>query len=182
MIETEHLVIRRFREEDLMCAHHFLSEPAVMAYSGLDPFSSEQSKEWLQHHLTSDPKAGSPGVFAIEQSSSKEVIGYCGLEKLPSYIADEMEVTVGLIPGHWGKGYGIESVSALVAYGFANCRLERVVAVVHTDNLRAQRLFRICGFKRQRQLTVAGAGPHILFALGPPDQSLPAAGRSPTRP
>ncbi|CAB5080667.1 hypothetical protein D3OALGB2SA_541 [Olavius algarvensis associated proteobacterium Delta 3] len=170
MIETNNLLIRKFRIDDLPDIHHFLSDPATMAYSGFEPFSIEQSSEWLLNHVTTYPEVAPLGIFAVVEARANRVIGYCGLEKLPPDIANEIEVTVGLAPEFWGKGYGAESVSSLLEYAFNKCRLDRIVSVVHAENQSAQNLFRSCRFQLHRELAIEGVGPHILFVLEPIDQ------------
>jgi|GEM_PF-2950256 len=165
MIGTKHLLIRKFRSEDLEDVHLFLSHPAAMAFSGLAPFSFGQSAEWLNNHMEAYPKKEPLGVFAIENRQTHRVIGYCGLENLPLEIADDIEVTIGLVPEFWGRGYAKEAVSALIDYARDRCRLERIVAVVHAENLNAHHLFQNCGFRRHCDLVVDGVGQHSLYRV-----------------
>jgi RimJ/RimL family protein N-acetyltransferase len=172
MIETKNLFIRRFRENDLHDLQRMLANPAVMVYSGLSPFTVDRSREWLLGHIARYSDASPPGVFAIETKDCGEVIGYCGLEALPENIAKAIEVTVGLEPSHWGKGYAMEAVSTMIEYAFTGCRFEHVVAVVHAENQAARRLVMKCGFRQKRELAIEGVGPHILFAVEAPTPSL----------
>lgn len=163
MIKTEHLLIRKFHTGDLPDVYYFLSAPAATAFSGLAPFTIEKTREWLLHHLDSYPEVEPLGVFALETRRTKRVIGFCGLEKLPPEIADEIEITVALVPEVWGNGYGMESISALLEYAYHSCRLKQVVAVVHVENQHAKNLFRTCGFRQRRKVIVEDVGPHLLF-------------------
>ncbi len=49
-------------------------------------------------------------------------------------------------PGEWGKGYGTDAVNAIVDFGFAELRLERIWLNVWTENPRAQRAYEKAGF------------------------------------
>ena len=51
-----------------------------------------------------------------------------------------------------GKGYGTDAVRALVDFGFAELRLERVWLEVGTENPRAQRAYEKAGFIREATL------------------------------
>jgi RimJ/RimL family protein N-acetyltransferase len=56
---------------------------------------------------------------------------------------------VGIVigePAEWGKGYGTDAVRALLAFGFAELRLERIWLEVSTENPRAQRSYEKAGF------------------------------------
>ena len=62
---------------------------------------------------------------------------------------------VGIFIGEtdeWGKGYGTDAVRALVDFGFAELRLERVWLEVATDNARAERSYTRVGFTREATL------------------------------
>jgi len=55
-------------------------------------------------------------------------------------------------PGEWGKGYGTDAVSALVDFGFAELRLERIWLNVWTENPRARRAYEKAGFVHEGTL------------------------------
>ena len=169
MNETKNLFIRKFRETDLHDIQRMLANPAVMVYSGLSPFAIEQTREWLLGHMDHYSEVSPLGVFALEFKDSGEVIGYCGLEELPENITQAIEVTVGLEPGHWGKGYALEAASAMIDYALNECGITRLVAVIHRDNQAAQHLVEKCGFQQEKELAIEGVGPHILFALEAPN-------------
>ena len=46
----------------------------------------------------------------------------------------------------WGKGYGTDAVQAIVDFGFAEFRLERIWLNVWTENARARRAYEKAGF------------------------------------
>jgi RimJ/RimL family protein N-acetyltransferase len=49
-------------------------------------------------------------------------------------------------PAEWGKGYGTDAVNALVDFGFAEMRLERIWLNVWTENRRAIHAYEKAGF------------------------------------
>ena len=55
-------------------------------------------------------------------------------------------------PDEWGKGYGTDAVRAVVEFGFAELRLERIWLEVWTENPRAQRAYEKAGFTREATL------------------------------
>jgi RimJ/RimL family protein N-acetyltransferase len=52
-------------------------------------------------------------------------------------------------PSEWGKGYGTDAVRAIVDFGFAELRLERIWLEVGVENPRAQRAYEKAGFTRE---------------------------------
>ena len=62
---------------------------------------------------------------------------------------------VGIFIGEvdeWGKGYGTDAVRAIVDFGFAEQRLERIWLEVWTENPRAERAYQKAGFTREATL------------------------------
>jgi RimJ/RimL family protein N-acetyltransferase len=55
-------------------------------------------------------------------------------------------------PDEWGKGYGTDAVRAIVEFGFAELRLERVWLEVGTENPRARRAYEKAGFTHEATL------------------------------
>lgn len=54
--------------------------------------------------------------------------------------------------GEWGKGYGTDAVRAIVDFGFAELRLERIWLNVWTENPRARRAYEKAGFVHEGTL------------------------------
>ena len=52
----------------------------------------------------------------------------------------------------WGKGYGTDAVQAIVGFGFAELRLERIWLNVWTENPRARRTYEKAGFVHEATL------------------------------
>jgi RimJ/RimL family protein N-acetyltransferase len=52
----------------------------------------------------------------------------------------------------WGRGYGTDAVNAIVEFGFAELRLERIWLNVWTENPRARRAYEKAGFVHEGTL------------------------------
>jgi len=86
--------------------------------------------------------------FAIEDLEGKH-IGNCML-----YDIDEKkgEAEMGIMIGdrrYWGKSYGTDVVTTLLDYVFENTSLQRIYLNTLDWNIRAQRCFEKCGFRRR---------------------------------
>ena len=55
-------------------------------------------------------------------------------------------------PDEWGKGYGTDAAKAIVGFGFAELRLERIWLNVGTANPRARRAYDKAGFVHEGTL------------------------------
>ncbi len=83
--------------------------------------------------------------FAVETLDGKH-IGNCSY-----YGIDETkgEAELGIMIGnrdYWDKGYGADTVTALISYIFHQTNLERTYLKTLESNIRAQKCFQKCGF------------------------------------
>lgn len=84
-----------------------------------------------------------PLLFALAERGTNQVIGTIGVE--PDELgAGELGYWIGR--PFWGQGYGPEAAAAVIAHA-AGAGLAQLVAFVHPDNLRSQRLLLRCGFR-----------------------------------
>jgi hypothetical protein len=55
-----------------------------------------------------------------------------------------------LFPDRWGHGYATEAAAAMIAYGFEQLRLRRIVATTEHDNARSINVMRRLGMRLER--------------------------------
>jgi ribosomal-protein-alanine N-acetyltransferase len=64
----------------------------------------------------------------------------------------EIELAYGLAKPYWGSGFATEAARACLRYGFAEMKLERIVAVVNPGNVASQRVLEKLGMKYTRDV------------------------------
>lgn len=106
LLETERVIVRRFKEDDAKQLHLVLSDAEVMKYIE-KPFTLEQTEEFIK-------TAGmtfSPLVYAVVWKESETVIGHLIWHKY-----DEKSMELGWIIGSdfWGKGIATELTEAML--------------------------------------------------------------------
>jgi RimJ/RimL family protein N-acetyltransferase len=142
LLETDRLLIRRVGPDDLDDLVALNADPQVMQLVG-PPLSADQSLELLQRMLT-EYTQGPTGWFAAEQHSDGAFVGLVALKRISDTnrlalgprlcSGGEIEVGWRLRPAYWGRGYATESGRALLAYGFDELRLARIIALALKDN------------------------------------------------
>jgi ribosomal-protein-alanine N-acetyltransferase len=127
-LESERLWFRELQMSDAQSMLELYSDPLVLRYVGEKPLSHiDQAREIIEDIRQQYQDCGI-GRWAAFLKSSNEFIGWAGLK----YIAeingrtDNYDLGYRLLRRHWGKGYGTESVQALVAYGFDAMQLNRI--------------------------------------------------------
>jgi len=97
--------------------------------------------------------------FAIVDLKKDELIGNCGLMDINMRNGTgELGIFIGN-KDYWGKGFGNESISLLLDYGFNILNLNNIMLRVSSFNKRAINCYKKCGFKeigRRRQSNVVG--------------------------
>ena len=129
-IETERLLLRMFRPEDLDDLALLFTDPKVMKYVGDgQPVSREETdralksiiKHWQTHGF---------GRWAAVDKQTREFLGFGGLRSL----FGTAEVVYHLATAHWGKGLATELARASLRFGFEAHQFERVVAIARPLN------------------------------------------------
>ena len=157
-LETERLLIRAFRLEDLDVIHHILDLELRTADFGSEQAKTREERErWLQWTMLGYDelaKLYQPpyGDRAVVLKSTQQVIGACGFVPslgpfghLPSLSAasqdalahlysPEFGLYYALSPAYQRQGYATEAAQALINYAFTQLHLKRIVATTTTGN------------------------------------------------
>jgi len=149
VIETGRLRLRPLVQEDFDAIFALNSDPEVMRYiTGGEPMPRDQVEARLQFYLDHWQRHGF-GLFAIEDIDTGEFAGFCGLQYLDS--TSEVEVGYRLAEKYWGKGIATESGRVSLQFGFDYLNLDRIVAVVHPENLASQRVIEKLGLRYEKR-------------------------------
>lgn len=142
MIETERLILRNFKEEDLEDYFEFVSQEDVLTKIGAEPYTD---KEKARERLISESQK--PLRFAIVIKETGKVIGNISLnEPKPARYEgieiDENTKELGYLLSHdyWGKGIMPEAGKGLFEYAFKNLGVTKIVCGTKTLNKQSQRV------------------------------------------
>lgn len=132
IIETGRIILRELDDLDLSPLAEIYSDPEVMRYVGngviLDSSQTARSiSNWKKYY-----ERFKFGNWATIEKNTSTFIGLCGLSWLPDN--SDIEVSYLFSKPAWGKGYATETANAILDYGFNNLGLERIVALVYSEN------------------------------------------------
>ena len=137
-LTTERMTLREFMIEDIDALFQIMNEPEVMRYfprpgppprERVEGFVQRQITHWEEHHY---------GYCVVVVKGGKEIIGWNGLSYLPE--TDEVELGYLLSKAYWGKGLATEAGQASLRFGFDVLGQERIIAIIHPENLASQRV------------------------------------------
>lgn len=158
VVTTSRLRLRGFRAEDLP-AHRAAvdDDPAVTWAHNRIPLA-DSLRRWADR-LDAWASDGF-GMWIVEVAATGAVIGHAGLQRLDG--TDDVELGYYLGRAAWGQGYATEAARATLAYGFEKAGLQRIVAVVRTENDASRSVLRKVGFRHERDGTYYGAEASLL--------------------
>lgn len=156
-LQTERLVLRHARPDDLDDIHAILSDPAAMRWwSSLPHQTLAETEAWL-NAMISGNGAGAPD-FIIEWQG--RAIGKAGFWKLP-------DVGYILHPDAWGRGLAREAVGAAIDHVFREGLTDVASADVDPENQASIRLLERLGFivtgSAERTLNIGGEWKDSLY-------------------
>ena len=154
-IETNRLVLRGFREDDLADFYDYAKVEGVGECAGWNHHKSiEESREVLRMFIEGK------NVFAIVDKKSGKVIGSVGIkdpdEVTVSHFPDANIKEIGyvLAKDFWGKGLMPEAVNAVKDYLFGELDYDFLICGYYDFNEQSKRVQTKCGFKPYRSLVM----------------------------
>lgn len=143
MIETERLIIRRFKPEDWKDLHEYLSDETVVRFEPYDPFTEDESKS------ESIRRSGDESFFAVTLKDTGKVIGnlYFGKGDFDTY-----EIGYVFHANYWGQGFATESTNALMNYAFHTGKVRRIIAECNPENTSSWKLLERLKMRREGHL------------------------------
>lgn len=132
-LETERLILRDWREEDLDDFHRLGEDPQVMKTLG-PLMSREQTAAFITELQRRASRYGHT-FWALERKADGRVIGFTGIGRGPmSPILGELEIGWRLASDCWGQGYATEAAIASLDWARAHCPDKYLVAITSVGN------------------------------------------------
>lgn len=150
-LETERLILRDWREEDLNPFAVMSADPTVMATLG--PIMTREEAAALIARVIKRKATYGYTMWAVERREDSRFLGWCGLirgEVGP--ITDKLEIGWRLASDAWGQGYAREGAEAAMDWGFANLPDDRIWAITSAGNGRSWGLMERLGMTRRPDL------------------------------
>ena len=145
MLETDRLLLRPFAAGDGDMLFRLYGDARVMAIRKIGPQDRADSDRQLDLILAHWRRRGF-GLHAVMERAGGGFVGECGLREIVDG-GEEIELSYGLLPAVWGRGYAVEASAAVLAQGFGRLGLRIVHAIARADNARSRRVMEKLGFR-----------------------------------
>lgn len=155
VIETERLILRAFRPEDLDDFFEYASVPGVGEMAGWHHHESKDDTLKILDGFIEKDK-----TFALVLKESGKVIGSLGVEmyKMEEALTEfapyrGREIGYVLSKEYWGRGLMPEAVCGVIKYLFEVEELDFLLCGYYNFNVQSKRVQEKCGFVPYRRLT-----------------------------
>jgi RimJ/RimL family protein N-acetyltransferase len=148
-LESERLILRRFRDSDLAPFVAYRNDPEVARYQSWDSFDDPEARAFILEMASAQP--GVPGdwfQFAVESKETGELVGDCALQ-VDGQEPYRAELGFTLAREHQGKGFASEAVSYLLDYAFVSLDLHRIFALADCRNKPSWTLLERVGLRQE---------------------------------
>lgn len=146
-LKTERLLLRQWKDEDVVLFSKMNADPMVMEYypSTLD----EEQSDTMANKIKSLIAEKGWGFWAVELHNEKRFIGFVGLHE-PTYelpVTPCVEIGWRLDKNYWGKGYATEAANESLKFAFEELELNEVYSFASVANEKSWRVMQRLGMK-----------------------------------
>jgi ribosomal-protein-alanine N-acetyltransferase len=161
-LETERLLLRPYRLEDLDDLHAMFSDPEHMRWYP-EPFPREGSLDWLERQMARYRTRGY-ALWIVEDRRTGEFLGTAGPNLLTIEGIDEVEIGWHTRPGRKGEGIAPEAGAAARDWVFDNLEVDHVIALVRPENRPSGRVAEKIGMQVDREGDYKGLR-HLVYRI-----------------
>ena len=145
-METERLIIRKWKPEDAADLYRYARDPMVGPIAGWPPHQSEEESRTIIETVFNAPEA-----YALCRKEDGRAIGACEL-KLKGHTDftdrdDECELGYWIGRPFWGQGLMPEAVREMLRHAFLDLGMQKVWCGYYDGNDRSRRVQEKCGFR-----------------------------------
>jgi RimJ/RimL family protein N-acetyltransferase len=154
VLQTQRLLLREWRDEDLEPFARMNADPAVMEH--FPTTLSRSESDAVAERIRGEFVERGFGWWALEIPGETAFAGFVGLS-VPSFelpfpcTSPCVEIGWRLATSAWGKGYATEAARAVLTHGFDVLALEEVVSFTVVANARSRRVMERIGMTRREE-------------------------------
>jgi [ribosomal protein S5]-alanine N-acetyltransferase len=153
--ETARLRLRMPQSRDEEFLASLYTDPEVMQYFHPGPLSQSIAVETANAQIEMAPHRFHLHKWIVELRDHGTTVGWIELGKFRRVfdpdecrMSDDVSLSYQLARPNWNRGFASEAARPVLAYAFHTLRLDRVVALAHTDNIRSKRVLEKLGFRQ----------------------------------
>jgi RimJ/RimL family protein N-acetyltransferase len=143
---TARLALREFTRDDVDALQALDADPNVMRFlGGVRENGRQLAIEAIDRILARYVATPGLGVWRASRRDTGAFIGWISLKHAGE--SPDIEIGYRLRADAWGMGFATELAQAMVARGFDELGLERIIGVTHPENYASQRVLQKVGMR-----------------------------------
>lgn len=155
IIETERLILRPFRPEDIDAYAEMCADPEVMEFLSADGSLLSRAEAWRQMAMfLGHWELRGFGTWAVEERATGLFVGRIGLHYPEGWPDRELGWTIAR--EFWGRGLATEGARAAMDHAFKTLGWSHLVSLIHPDNHRSAKVAERLGQRIQGLAEVRG--------------------------
>ena len=162
ILETERLILRSFRADDVDEMAQLFANPEFMRFS-LGVFTERKQTVAFIDKVMGWDRSGVSSQFAVVPRGEEAIVGYCGFFH-HAEVPGEIEIGYRLHPDYWNRGLISEAARAVRDHGFRDLKLPRVISLIHPENIPSRRVAEKNEMKVEKEITFRGF-PALVYAI-----------------
>ncbi len=145
ILQTKRLILRPWKEEDLIPFAKINADPRVMEYF-LSSLNREES-DLLAKRISTKLQDQGWGLWAVSVPGVSDFIGFIGLSAptFSAHFTPAVEIGWRIAHEFWGQGYATEGALTVLKYGFETLKLNEIVSFTSTLNKRSRHVMEKIG-------------------------------------
>jgi [ribosomal protein S5]-alanine N-acetyltransferase len=152
---TRRLELRELDADDAPFMLELLNDASFIANIGDRGVRTvEDAARYIQDRMIPSYAQHGYGLYLVELTTTGAAIGICGLVKR-DYL-DDADIGFAFLPAFLGRGYALESATAVRRHAFETLQLPRLLAITSPHNTRSMHLLEKIGMRFQRMITPPG--------------------------
>ncbi len=133
ILQTPHLILRRFTEADAPLILALNSDSEVVKYLHEPVLQNEEQAAKILLDIILPQYKNNLGRWAIHTKHNMDFIGLCGLKYRPEL--DEIDLGYRLMQKAWGNGFVTEAAQHTLDHGFKILHLKLITGRAHVENI-----------------------------------------------
>jgi len=150
-VQTDRLILRDFVASDCEAVHAYASDPQVTQFMFWGPGEEQESRAYVDAYMArmlASQTARPRTLFelAAVRRADGRLIGSCEVGVVEEHVA-----AIGYVfdQDAWGQGYATEAARAMVAAGFEQLAVHRIVATCDPRNAASAHVLEKAGLRRE---------------------------------
>ena len=131
--------------------YEYSKNPLLYRYFEFPPQKTKKETEEYLEKLIKRNSADNAHYWFIRLLENDKIIGSFGVHDI-DWRKKDAEVSYGISPDYWGKGYFKETLRTVLKYLFKEHDFHRVIATTRFDNLSSIRGLESVGFQHEGRL------------------------------